>query len=198
MEFPLFCETHKLRLPQASIDGGASSVTLKEYVFGRRVVLQSPHPKAKVTAQIDNAAGSFFSPFRRGVTGGVYFGRLYLAWNLPMITNGFRPILSGRLVETGRSTEVRASYGAPLIVLVFLAIWYSLFAFITVSTAAAVLREGLGTRDPWAMAAFPLMAIVPVAIHLIFHRNADAHWDAMLVMLKDEAGLVPVKTPRAR
>lgn len=169
---------------------------LRDYLLGRRIVLQSPKPRAKVAERINASTGSFFSPFGRGVTGGVYLGRVYLAWSIPMFSNGFRPMLSGRLIERGRFTELRASFGAPVFLQVFLAIWYAIFTFVGVGTAVSLLREGWGTRDPWAILTIPLMALVPLVFHLIFNRNADAHCDAILVMLQHEAGLEPVGSSR--
>ena len=168
-------------------------MTLKEYVFGRRIVLQAPLRKDKVTERIKQAVGSAFSPFHHGVAGGFYFGSLRLAWSIPLFGNGFRPVFSGRLIERGSKTELHASYGAPWFLLVFLAFWYVLLAFGMVVTSGAALRGGLPAEQGWLFAgAWVLFCFLPPTFHLIFNVNANKHFDAMLDLLEREAGLVKV------
>lgn len=70
-------------------------VTLREYLFGRRIVLRSPRRKDWVIAQIRRAVPSPFSLTNYGVSGGVYFGWPSLAWDRPLLSNNARPVLHG-------------------------------------------------------------------------------------------------------
>lgn len=171
-------------------------MTLKEYVFGRRVVLQSPHRKEKVTERIKQAVGSAFSPFHHGVAGGFYFGNLRLAWSIPLVSNGFRPVFSGRMVECGSKTELHGAYGAPWFLLSFLAFWYVFLAAFMLITLGALLQGNLPADQAWLfVGAFLLFCSFPIAMHLIFNVNADQHFDAMLDLLEREAGFVAVGKP---
>lgn len=167
-------------------------MTLKEYFFGRRVVLRSHHRKEWVIDQIKRAVPSRFGFGNHGISGGMFFGRLRLAWNIPLVSNGFRPVFRGRFVENGRDTELHTVFGAPTYLRVFLTIWYF---FLTVFVIAA-LGNGLGSGgDNSALASLvivPLFILFPIGIHLIFNANADKHYDAMLDLLAREADLRPV------
>ena len=193
MGFPLFCRAGAASLAPSSNDRGTGSVTLKEYVFGRRIVLQSPHRKDKVTERIKQAVGSAFSPFHHGVAGGFYFGNVRLAWSIPLFGNGFRPVFSGRMIERGSKTELHATYGAPWFLLIFLAFWYVfLAAFLAISLRAA-LQGDLPANEVWLfLAACALFCLFPLAMHFIFNVNANKHFDAMLDLLDREAGFVEV------
>ena len=168
-------------------------MTLKEYVFGRRIVLQSSYRKEKVTERIKQAVGSAFSPFHHGVAGGFYFGNLRLAWSIPWFGNGFRPVFSGRLVEHGSKTELHATFGAPWFLLVFLAFWYGFLAVFIVTALGTVLQGGLPANQLWLfVGAWATFCLFPLAIHFIFNANADKHFAAMLGLLEREAGFVPI------
>jgi len=198
MGFPLFCATRKVSLPPASNDRGAESVTLKEYVFGRRIVLQAPIRKDKAAERIKQAVGSAFSPFHHGVAGGFYFGNLRLAWSIPLFGNGFRPVLSGRLVERGSKSELHASYGAPWFLLIFWAFWYVLLAAFMVTVLRAALLGGVPADLGWLfIGAWMLFCLLPIAFHLIFNVNANKHFDAMLDVHEREAGFVELSKDAA-
>ena len=169
-------------------------MTLKEYVFGRRIVLQAPIRKDKATERIKQAVGSTFSPFHHGVAGGFYFGSLRLAWSIPMFGNGFRPVFSGRMVDRGSKTELHATYGAPWFLLIFLAFWHVfLAAFLAISLRAA-LQGDLPANEVWLfLGAWALFCLFPLAMHFIFNVNANKHFDAMLDLLEREAGFVEVR-----
>lgn len=168
-------------------------MTLKEYVFGRRIVLHSPLRKGKVTERIKQAVGSAFSPFHHGVAGGFYFGNLRLAWSIPLFGNGFRPVFSGQMIERGSKTELHATYGAPWFLLIFLAFWYVFLAAFLLITLGAFLQGDLAAEQAWLLlGAFLLFCSFPIVIHLIFNVNANKHFDAMLDLLECEAGFVAV------
>ena len=168
-------------------------MTLKEYVFGRRIVLHSPLRKEKVTERIKQSVGSAFSPFHRGVAGGFYFGRLRLAWSVPLFSNGFQPVFRGRMVARGSKTELHATYGAPLFLLIFLAFWYAFLAFFLVTTLGIAQQGNLPAEQAWLfVGAFLLFCAFPIAMHLIFNANANNHFDAILDLLEREAGFVAV------
>ena len=168
-------------------------MTLKEYVFGRRIVLQSPWPKDKVAKRIKGAVGSPFALFHKGVLGGFYFGGLRLAWNTPMFRNGFRPVFTGRLLDQDRKTELHATFGAPWWVLAFFGIWYLLVVVMVVTLLngpdwgdeprSSPLKDFGGVIFAFAL---------PPALHLLLNFRADAHYRAILDLLKREARLVPV------
>jgi hypothetical protein len=173
-------------------------VTLKEYVFGRRIVLQAPLRKDKVIERINQAVGSAFSPFHHGVAGRFYFGNLRLAWSIPLFGNGFRPVFSGRLIERGSKTELHASYGAPWFLLVFLAFWYVFLAFFVAITFRTALQGDLPPDQVWLfVGAWLLFCLLPPAFHWIFNVNANKHFDAMLDLLEREAGLAVVNEGKA-
>jgi hypothetical protein len=51
---------------------------LRDYFVGQPVLLNSLHSPRIVAERINAAAGSIFSPFKRGVVGGVWLGRIRL------------------------------------------------------------------------------------------------------------------------
>lgn len=165
-------------------------MTLREYLFGRRIVLRSPHRQEWVIDQIKRAVPSRFGFMNHGISGGVFFGRLRLAWDIPMVSNGFRPVFRGRFAESGRETELHTVFGAPTFLRMFLMVWYlflTLFCII-------MLSSGFSTPEgDAALAGFGILSILgllAIVVHLIFNAKADDHYDAILDMLAREAGLV--------
>ncbi len=166
-------------------------MTLSEYLVGRRVMLRSPCRRDWVIAQIKRAVPSPFGLMNRGISGGVFFGWLRLAWDVPFIVNGFRPIFRGRIIESAGGTEIAVVFGAPLIVRIFFVIWY--FFLVTISLIAVSDLVGRSEAGVGAVI-FPIAlfwAALP-ACHYLFNRNADAHFDVMLDLLAREAELRPV------
>ena len=165
-------------------------MTLKDYTMGRRVSLRSPHPKKEVEQRINSAAASVFSPFHHGVSGGVYFGRVRLGWSIPMFGNGFQPIFAGRVIEDEGESELRARYGAPIFVLIFLLFWYSLLSIMAISQTAAYLSGELVSEDGWMLLfLIPVFFAVPIFVHFVFNMNADKHFEEILELLEREADL---------
>jgi hypothetical protein len=177
---------------------GASIVTLKEFFFGRRIVLRSLHPKDWVIDQIKLSVGSPFSLLHYGVSGGVFSGRLYLAHGgfLPMVLIGYRPIFSGRLVEAGRDTELHAIFVATwhtrALLLAFFAWWYFILTIISGLLLIAAFTGGMPTKNLLFLGMLPFFWIALPGFHFIVNRKADAHYDDILSLLEREAGLVPV------
>lgn len=159
-------------------------VTLREYLFGRRIVLRSAHRKEWVIDQIKRAVPSRFGFMNHGISGGVFFGRLRLAWDTPLVSNGFQPVFRGRFVESGHGTELHTVFGAPTFLRAFLVVWY---LFLTLISVIALFSGG---EVPGHVFATPLfLALFPIAVHQIFNARADDHYDAILEMLAREAGL---------
>ena len=165
-------------------------MTLSEYLFGRRLVLRSPHRKDWVVDQIDTAAGSFFLPTYKSVAGGVYLGRLNLVFAEHPLVSNCRPILTGRLVERSGSTELHASYRAPLTCSAIFLFWYVIVGLLGLS---------LATSPTQALPAvfFPLMAFLPFAFILFSIRKAEAGRAALLDFLHETAGFEPVMSSSA-
>jgi hypothetical protein len=168
-------------------------VTLREYLFGRRIVLRSALPHAEVVERIDAGAGSFFFPVHRGISGGVYFGVVYLRWSNSIFGNNLRPIFAGRLVERQGLTEMRARFGGPVIGLVFLAVYYLLLGFLLSLIAMGLLGQPGRLIDGFAMLTLAAGTVGPLAFLGIAIRGSDQHWLALLAMLEREAGLAPIK-----
>jgi hypothetical protein len=169
-------------------------VTLKEYLFGRRVVLRSPHRKDWVIDQIKRSVAAPWNLMNHGVSGGVFLGRLRLAWDIPMVSNGFRPVFRGRFVERGRETELHTVYGATTYLRVFLTIWYFFLSVFVIVALVNGLADGGNSSALTSLGILPLFIFFPIGIHLIFNANANKHYDAMLDLLAREADLHPITT----
>jgi hypothetical protein len=167
-------------------------VTLKEYLFGRRIVLRSPHRKEWVIDQIKRSVAAPWNLMNHGVSGGVFLGRLRLAWNIPMVSNGFRPVFRGQFVERGRETELHTVFGATTYLRVFLTIWYLFLTVFIIMGLGIGLANGGDSNALGILAAVPIFILFPIGIHLIFNANADKHYDAILDLLAREADLRPV------
>ena len=165
---------------------------LRDYIFGRKILLVSPLAKDEVKRRIKRGTSFGFSPIRRGVSGWVIFNHVRLAWDIPMFSNGFRPILAGGLRENKGGTIFKASYGAPFFLLVFMAFWYSVLASIGFTATLLLFEEEPQTGKEWIFAVMiPLFAIAPLAIHAIFNRKANEHLEGMLDHLREIAELHP-------
>ncbi len=165
-------------------------MNLWDYTMGRRVSLRSPHSKKEVEQRINSAAASVFSPFHHGVSGGVYLGRVRLAWSIPMFGNGFRPIFAGRVIEDAGESELRARYGAPIFVLIFLLFWYGLLSIMAISQTVAYLSGDRVSEDSWmVLFLLPVSFALPILIHFVFNMNADKHFEEILELLEREADL---------
>lgn len=105
-----------------------------------------------------------------------------------MFSNGFRPVLAGRLRDNARSTELRARYGAPAFLKVFLAVWYSLLLYV-VGTKLIGFVGGFITPDEDTMVLVmgAGLAAVPILFHFVFNWYADDHLTEMLRLLVREA-----------
>ena len=68
---------------------------LREYVFGRRIVLVSPLPPDQVRERIRKGTSLGLDPSYEGATGWIVLGQVRLAWSVAMFGNGFRPVLTG-------------------------------------------------------------------------------------------------------
>jgi hypothetical protein len=166
-------------------------VTLSEYLTGRRILLRSPRPSGWVIAQIKRAVPSPFDLMNHGVSAGVFFGRLRLAWDVPFFSNGFRPIFRGRIVESAGRTEVAIVFGAPFFVRIFFVVWYFLLA-VTSAVAVSSRLEGNAAGAGYLIFVLAFFWAAPPVFHYLFNRKADAHFDAMLDLLAREAELCPV------
>ncbi len=168
-------------------------MTLTQYLFGRRIVLRSGLPRAHVADRIDAAAGSFFFPRHKGISGGVYFGAVYLRWSNSLFGNNLRPILAGRLSEHDGLTELRARLGASVVALVFLAIYYLLLGFLLTFIAMGLLGEPARWIDGFAIVILVMVIAGPLLFLRLGLRGSDGHWRALLAMLEREAELIPVR-----
>lgn len=167
-------------------------MTLRDYILGRRIILYSSFPRPEVEKRVNNGTGSMFSPFHHGVTGGAYFGRVRLAWSIPLFANGFRPVFAGCLTENLGRTELEARYGAPLYLLAFFVFWYGILSLIMLSGLASSMSDGPKTGNEWMiLVILPIFFVAPFIFHFVFNKNADAHFEAMLNFLEREAGLRP-------
>ncbi|NVE95695.1 hypothetical protein [Altererythrobacter lutimaris] len=165
-------------------------MTLKDYILGRRINLHSNLPRLEIKEKIDNAAGSAFSPFAHGVTGGVYLGQIRLGWSTPIFNNGFRPIFVGRLSESLGRTQVSGRFGAPVFVLAFFSIWYVFLSLFTCSFIYALITDAPREGDVWTFwVVIPVFWLLFPVLHFIFNRRAEHHLNEILELLEKEAGL---------
>lgn len=165
---------------------------LRDYIFGRKVLLVSPLAKDEVRRRIKQGTSFGFSPLRHGVSGWVISNHVRLFWDIPMFNNGFRPVLAGSLRANRGGTVFKASYGAPLFVLIFMGFWYSLLTLFALMATALLFQEKPQTGNEWVFAIIlPLFAIAPLATHANFNRKANEHLESMLDHLKETAELRP-------
>ncbi|MEM7780329.1 MAG: hypothetical protein AAF697_08070 [Pseudomonadota bacterium] len=133
---------------------------------------------------INSGAGSIFSPFHRGVTGGVYFGQVRLGWSTPLVENGFRPTFVGSLVEQPYGTLLIGSFGMGLWLRIFFSLWY----FILLVMALVAIAGSFSPADSLPIAIIiPLFALFPIGAHFLFNWNADTHYAAIIDLLKRDA-----------
>ncbi len=170
-------------------------MTLREYLFGRRLVLRTPHRKDRAIERIKRAVPSRFGFMNRGISGGMFFGRLRLAWDIPLFSNGFRPVFRGRFVEQGRATELHTVYGAPPVLQAFLIVWYLFLTLFCVTALIIGVTNDDGVGVLVMIGAALALAFFPIGLHLVFNAKADKHYEAVLDMLAREADLHPVTAP---
>ncbi|MEO1730316.1 MAG: hypothetical protein AAFR64_06220 [Pseudomonadota bacterium] len=165
---------------------------LRNYIFGSKVLLVSPLAKDEVRRRIKQGTSFGFSPFRHGVSGWVISNHVRLAWDIPMLSNGFRPVLAGGLRENRGGTVFKASYGAPFFLLIFMGFWYSFLAAFVLAATALLFQEEPRTGEDWIFViVIPLFAMGPFAIHAISNRKANEHLEGMLDHLSEIADLRP-------
>ena len=174
-------------------------MTLKDYVFGKKVTLISSFRKQEAIEQINRAAGSAFWPFSYGVTGGIYFGRVRLAWSVPLFNNSARPAFSGRLDEDLAGTKILGSFRAPTPTLAFYLSWYAFLVFLSLSFLAAFIADRPRTGDEWIMLVIvPFFGLIPFLFHWFFNRNYEEHLISILHLLEQEAGFKELVEPQPR
>lgn len=106
-----------------------------------------------------------------------------------MFSNGFAPVLRGRFRENLGGTEIRATYGWPTFVKVFLTFWYGFLSLISLLFLFGVAANGTQTGNEWIMLVMvPLFFAFPIALTMLTNRNAERHLETMLEFLEREAG----------
>lgn len=107
-----------------------------------------------------------------------------------MVGNGFRPIFAGRLKHKRTGTTLSASYGAPWYLRLFLMLWYSVLTLVIAIGLTVGFENPEGEGTAWlSWLILPLFFLIPIAAHLIFNRNANVHYEAMLDHLGNVADL---------
>lgn len=167
-------------------------MTLREYLFGRRLVLRTLNREDQAIERIKRAAPSRFGFMNHGISGGMFFGRLRLAWDIPLFGNGFRPVFRGRFVERRGATELHTVYGAPPVLQAFLIVWYLFLIFFCFTALVIGITHDDGVGLLVMIGAALALAFFPIGLHLIFNAKADEHYQAIPGMLACEAALHPI------
>ena len=166
---------------------------LRDYLFGFRFELISPLGREVLARRVNAATQSIFNPFASGVTGWCRFGFLHLHWSVAMFSNGFAPVLSARLHDDMGRTRIAGRFGAPRFLQTWLVLWWGLLGFMVTVLVAGLLGAMPRTENEWiGLVVAPVFAALPLMFHFILNRNADAHFEAMLDMLKREADAASV------
>ena len=165
---------------------------LGSHIFGHKVTLFSPLAKDEVRQRIKASTALGISPVVGGVTGGFWFGRLRLAWSVPMFDNGLRPVFVGQLSESAAGTVIAGSYGASGLLRAIFAIWYALLIGILCAGLMPLFEPepNDGVNTELVMAVLP-MALFPLAMHFGFNRSADTHFAEILAHLDTVAQARP-------
>lgn len=164
-------------------------MTIKDYVFGHRIELASPLDREAVALAVRKGIKSGFNPFYTGVVGYCRFGRVGLRWATAMWNNGFQPTFRGKLVSGLDGTRLEARFGAPPLLLIFLAAWYLLLARVLASVLEASINGTLtATNMLLNLGGIVLFLLIPVGFHLLTNRGADRHLESILAALKVHAG----------
>ena len=163
---------------------------LRDYILGRRVELTSPLEREAVERAIRSNIKFGFDPFYTGVAGWVRFGRVSLRWATAMWSNGFQPVFSGKLHSELGSTNMRVRFGAPFYLLLFFGFWYLTLSSLMITALGQYVSDPEASGDLLitVSAATGMMAF-PIALHFIFNRNANTHFERIIDMLQEVADL---------
>ena len=164
-------------------------MTIKEYVFGRRVRLVTSLGKGEVEDAVRRHVGGTFNPFHTGVAGWCQFNRIGLRWATAFWSNGFQPVFRGKLEAHGTGTSIDGRFGAPPVLLAFLGFWYSMLSMMAFTTIAAYVNDEFGEVDLFVMLpALIAFMFIPAIFHLLFNRSADSQFDDILEFLDRTGG----------
>ena len=163
-------------------------MNLRDYILGRRVELNSPLERQMVERAIRANIKLGFNPFYTGVVGWVRFGRVNLRWATAMWSNGFQPVFSGQLRSEMGSTKMRVRFGAPVYLLLFFGFWYIALSSLMLTALGQYISSDKASGDPLTMvAAASGMMAFPIALHFIFNRSANTHFEQILDLLREVA-----------
>ena len=162
---------------------------LREYIFGRKITLHSHLSPEEVADAIDRGAGSSFSPFEHGVTGGIWFGQVRLSWHQPIFNFGFRPVLTGRITAGSSGSVLHAQYGFPYWALAVYLIWLLILLLITGIMLLLYVSPASETGNEWILLVVPFVFASPVILDILSRRKDDEHLDAILDSLERDAEL---------
>ena len=107
-----------------------------------------------------------------------------------MWSNGFQPVFSGKLRSELGATTMRARFGAPIYLLLFLGIWYFMLSSMVLAALGQYISDAYSGIDALIMvAAASGMMAFPIALHFIFNRNANLHFERIIGLLQEAADM---------
>ncbi|MEM9085777.1 MAG: hypothetical protein AAGB23_07630 [Pseudomonadota bacterium] len=170
---------------------------LVDYFKGQRFELRSPLSPEDFKATIEPHAGSIFWPFKEGIVGGVYWGRLRLSYHgSPLFDYNAKPTLSGPITGSGKGSYGYLSYRAPTWAIAFFGFWY-LMMVLMVSVLAVIVMTDNGGGELAAIPFFTLilviLAIVPIGMHRLGTRDSENELKAIFDFLtkQTDASITP-------
>jgi hypothetical protein len=157
---------------------------LRDYFVGQPVLLNSLHSPRIVAERINAAAGSIFSPFKRGVVGGVWLGRIRLRFVSSFGEYNAKPVLAGRLREAPTGSILVLRYRAPIRVYLFHVVWYSILLLVALAFLAGEIKS-TGFAPAFLVPA--TLLIFPLVLHYAGTRNSAEELDYLLDFLAEQA-----------
>lgn len=164
--------------------GISTSMRLRDYFAGESFRLRSPMSAPTVAERINEAAGSAFWPFTKGVVGGVWSGHIRLRYRSSLFEYNAKPVLSGSLQNAPSGSSLELRYRAPLWVYGFYLVWYLFLALVV----AWLIGNGwapelTGGDRAMALGIIAILLIAPLGLHAVGTRRSEEELGSLLDFL---------------
>jgi hypothetical protein len=176
-----------LRLAGRRAAAQIPAMRISDYFGGQRFTFVTRMSPGEVEARINEASGSVYNPFGKGVIGWARWGRLRLRYVRHRFFhyNG-QPVLAGQILADRAGSRIELIYRAPLPIYAFMPIWYLLLGFASLMVAVAPAQDGGGW--PFFLPFLIGLGALPILFHYAFTMRADDDLQAMFGFLRKEAG----------
>ena len=161
-------------------------MNLGDLMLGKRVVLHSPLPAEEVARRINAASGSFWNPLGGGIKGWCWFGRFSLHRSMPLGTNGFHPVLMGKLESNLGTTGICARFGPNPSAKLFIVLWFGFLTLVAFALVAVGSDNALWVGSGPFLLFFAVVWLLPLLFLYLANRNAEVQLQDLVDFLKEE------------